>query len=97
MSKTKEIISEFDLSDYLDSDEAISEYLTQVLSDGDMKEFLKALLYIAKAKGMTEVSKESGLSRPSLYKMLSTDAKPRFETILKVLETLDIKLEARVR
>ena len=96
MSKTSETITEFDLSDYLDSDEAISEYLTQVLDDGDMKEFLKALSYIAKAKGMTEVSKESGLSRPSLYKMLSSDAKPRFETVLKVLETLDIKLEAKV-
>jgi probable addiction module antidote protein len=96
MSKTKETITEFDLSDYLDSDEAISEYLTQVLDDGDMHEFLKALSYIAKAKGMSEVSKESGLSRPSLYKMLSSDAKPRFETVLKVLKTLDIKLEAKV-
>jgi probable addiction module antidote protein len=96
MSKTSETITEFDLSDYLDSDEAISEYLTQVLDDGDMNEFLKALSYIAKAKGMSEVSKESGLSRPSLYKMLSSDAKPRFETVLKVLETLDIKLEAKV-
>jgi probable addiction module antidote protein len=95
MSKTKETITEFDLSDYLDSDEAISEYLTQVLDDGDMNEFLKALSYIAKAKGMTEVSKDSGLSRPSLYKMFSSDAKPRFETVLKFLKTLDIKLEAK--
>jgi probable addiction module antidote protein len=95
MNHIKETTTEFDFSDYLDSDEAISEYLTQVLSDGDMKEFLRALSYVAKAKGMTEISKESGLSRPSLYKMLSTDAKPRFETVLKVLDSLDIKLEAK--
>jgi len=95
MISQKESITNFDLSDYLDSDEAISEYLTQVLDDGDMNEFLKALSHIAKAKGMSEVSKESGLSRPSLYKMLSSDAKPRFETVLKLLKTLDIKLEAK--
>jgi len=58
--------SEFDLSDYLDSDEAISKYITQVLEDGDTKELLRALSYIAKAKGMSEVAQKAGVGRESL-------------------------------
>ncbi len=96
MTETKESLTDFDLSSYLDSDEAIAEYLTQVLNDGDNKEFLRAVFYIAKAKGMTEVSKETGLSRPSLYKVFSDDAKPRFETIIKILKSFGIKLEATI-
>lgn len=90
----KEEITSFDMSDYLDSDEAIAEYITQVLDDGDTKEFLRAISYIARAKGMTEVSKETGLSRASLYKTLEENAKPRFETVMKILKSFGIKLEA---
>ena len=90
----KEEVTEFDMSDYLDSDEAIAEYITQVLADGDTKEFLRAISYIARAKGMTEVSKETGLSRASLYKTLDENAKPRFETIMKILKSFGIRLEA---
>ena len=90
----KEEVTEFDMSDYLDSDEAIAEYITQVLADGDTKEFLRAISYIARAKGMTEVSKETGLSRASLYKTLDENAKPRFETIMKILKSFCIRLEA---
>ena len=97
MTVDKEEISEFDLSDYLDSDEAIAEYITQVLNDGDTKEFLRALSYIAKAKGMTEVSRETGLSRASLYKTLEENAKPRFETVMKILKSFGIRLEATCR
>lgn len=90
----KEEVTEFDMSDYLDSDEAIAEYITQVLADGDTKEFLRAISYIARAKGMTEVSKETGLSRASLYKTLDENAKPRFETVIKILKSFGIRLEA---
>lgn len=96
MTEMKEHVSDFDLSSYLDSDEAISEYLTQVLNDGDMKEFLRALFYVSKAKGITEVANDSGLSRTSLYKVFAEDSKPRFETVLKVLKSLGIKLKVSV-
>ena len=96
MTKIKENLIDFDLSSYLDSDEAIAEYLTQVLNGGDTKEFLRAISYIAKAKGMTEVSKKTGLSRPSLYKIFADDAKPRFETIMKILKSFGIRLEATI-
>lgn len=82
----------FDMASLLGSDEMISEYLTQVLEDGDSDELIRALGYIAKAKGMAMVAKESGLGRESLYKALTPGAKPRFDTILKVIKALGIKL-----
>jgi probable addiction module antidote protein len=82
----------FDMVSLLDSDEAISEYLSQVLDDGDSDELLRALGYIAKAKGMTMIANESGLGRESLYKALSPGSKPRFDTILKVIKALGVKL-----
>jgi probable addiction module antidote protein len=82
----------FDMVSMLNSDEAISEYLSQVLDDGDSDELLRALGYIAKAKGMAMIAKESGLGRESLYKALSPGSKPRFDTILKVIKALGVKL-----
>jgi probable addiction module antidote protein len=82
----------FDMASLLDSDEAISEYLSQVLDDGDSDELLRALGYIAKAKGMAMIANESGLGRESLYKALSPGSKPRFDTILKVIKALGVKL-----
>ncbi|RXJ68285.1 putative addiction module antidote protein [Halarcobacter ebronensis] len=85
---------DFDISNYLDSKEIIAEYLSQVLQDGDMDELLNAIGYIAKAKGMTEISKDTGLGRESLYKTFAKGSKPKFETVLKVLNSLGIKLQA---
>ena len=85
---------DFDISNYLDSKEIIAEYLSQVLQDGDMDELLNAIGYIAKAKGMTEISKNTGLGRESLYKTFAKGSKPKFETVLKVLNSLGIKLQA---
>jgi probable addiction module antidote protein len=84
----------FDMTTLLDSDEAVSEYLNQVLEDGDSDELIRALGYIAKAKGMAMIAKESGLGRESLYKALAPGAKPRFETVLKVIRALGVKLHA---
>jgi len=84
----------FDMVNMLNSDEAMSEYLSQVLEDGDSDELIRALGYIAKAKGMAMIAKESGLGRESLYKALAPCAKPRFDTILKVVKALGIKLHA---
>ncbi|QSB00732.1 addiction module antidote protein [Methylomonas sp. BW4-1] len=84
----------FDMTTLLDSDEAISEYLNQVLEEGDSDELIRALGYIAKAKGMAMIAKESGLGRESLYKALAPGAKPRFDTVLKVIRALGVKLHA---
>ena len=84
----------FDMARYLGSDEAIAEYLTQVLADGDSDELLSAIGHIAKAKGMAQVAKDAGLGRESLYKALAPGAKPRFDTILRVARALGVTLVA---
>ncbi|MGZ4994097.1 MAG: addiction module antidote protein [Methylobacter sp.] len=89
--KTEKLLP-FDMVALLDSDEIISEYLNQVLEDGDNDELLRALGYIAKAKGMAMIAKESGLGRESLYKALAPGSYPRFDTILKVIKALGVKL-----
>ncbi|NTY92716.1 addiction module antidote protein [Pseudomonas putida] len=82
----------FDMAALLSSDEAISEYLSQVLSDGDTEEIIRALGHIARARGMTHSATESGLGRESLYKALSPGAKPRFDTVLRVIRALGVDL-----
>jgi probable addiction module antidote protein len=83
----------FDMADYLDSDEAIAEYLSQVLADGSQDELLAAIGHIAKAKGMAQIAKDTGLGRESLYKAFAQGAKPRFETISKVIQSLGLSLQ----
>lgn len=80
--------TKFDIADYLDSNEMISEYLNTVLEEGNDTEIIAAIGYVAKAIGMTKIAEETGLSRPSLYKALSQGAKPQFATILKVLKAI---------
>lgn len=78
----------FDIADYLDSSEMIAEYLNTVLEEGSNEDIITAIGHIAKAVGMTKIAEETGLSRPSLYKALSSGAKPQFETIMKVLKAI---------
>ena len=85
-------LTKFDAADYLDSDEAIAEYLTAALEDANPDVFLAAVSDVAKARGMATIAKESGLGRESLYKALAPGAKPRYETILKVLHGLGVKV-----
>ena len=87
-------IAEFDVSDYLRDDEDIAEYLTQVLAEGDSNELLRAIGYVAKARGMTQLAKDTGLGRESLYKAFRAGSKPQFETVFKVLHSLNINLKA---
>lgn len=82
----------FDMADYLDSDEAIQEYFRQVMEDGDPDEIVRALGHIARARGMAQLAKDSGLGRESLYKALSEGSKPRFETIMRVTKALGLTL-----
>lgn len=87
-------LREFDVANYLDSKEVIAEYLTQVLKDGDLDELLSAIGDVARAKGMTQIAKGTGLGRESLYKSFASGSKPKFDTVVKVLDSLGIKLEA---
>lgn len=84
----------FDAARYLDDEAAIAEYMTVVLETEDPDLLLLALSDIARAKGMSQVAKESGLGRESLYKALAPGAKPRFDTVLKVAKALGVRLTA---
>jgi probable addiction module antidote protein len=93
MTKTKSPMNlvAFDAARYLDDDDAIAEYMTAVLEADDPDLLLLALGDVARAKGMAQVAKDAGLSRESLYKALSSGAKPRFETVMKVARALGVK------
>ena len=92
----KEEVREFDTANYLDSEEIIAEYLNAALDDGNPDLLLMALGNIAKARGMTQVAKSTGLGRESLYKSLSAGSKPQYETVVKVINALGLKLHATV-
>ncbi len=77
--------AKFDAADYLDDEETIAEYLTAALEDANPDVFLAALGDVAKARGMAAIAKGAGLGRESLYKALTPGAKPRYDTILRVL------------
>jgi probable addiction module antidote protein len=82
----------FDTADYLDNEVTIAEYLNAALDDPNPEMLLLAVKNIARAKGMTELAKSTGLGRESLYKALSEGAKPRYDTVLKVMRGLGVKL-----
>lgn len=85
-------ISEFDPSAYLDNENVIAEYLAAALEDENPDVFLAAVGNIAKARGMSAIAKSAGLGRESLYKAFTPGAKPRYETVLKVLQSLGVRL-----
>jgi probable addiction module antidote protein len=85
-------VTDFDASEYLEDDEVVAEYLTAALEDPDPDVFLTAVGNVAKARGMTSIAENAGVGRESLYKALTPGAKPRYDTVLKVLHSLGVKL-----
>lgn len=94
MAKTT--TSRYDVAEHLRTPEDMAAYLEACIeeADGDAAFIAKALGDIARAKGMSQVARDSGLSRESLYKALSGDRAPSFDTVLKVIGALGIKLHA---
>ena len=90
-------LKRFDAADYLDSEEMIAEYLSAALEDENPDVFLAAVSDVAKARGMTAIAASTGLGRESLYKALAPRAKPRYETIVKVLDGLGVRLTVQPR
>ena len=82
----------FDMVNYLKDEEDVAEYMRQVLEDGDPALLGAALGDIARARGMTQLAKDTGLSREGLYKSLSGERAPSTETLFKVLKALGFKL-----
>ena len=93
--KSKVTYSTFNAADYLDNEKVIAAYLSEAAQDENPDVLLKALSDVAKARGMAQVAKDSGLGRESLYKALAPGAKPRFDTVLKVARALGVRLTVR--
>lgn len=83
----------FDAADYLDDNETIAAYLSAALTDPDPDVFLVAVKDVARARGMSQLAKDTQLGRESLYKALSAGAKPRYDTIIKVINALGVQLQ----
>jgi len=90
MAKTK--FARFAASEYLDDEEVIAEYLSAALEDPNPEVFLAAVANVSKARGIAKIAQDSGLGRESLYKALAPGAKPRYETVRKLMDALGMKL-----
>ena len=88
-------LPEFEVAPYLDSEDAVAAYLTNIIEANDPALLASALGDIARARGMTEIAKASGLTREALYKALRPDAQPRFDTISRVCAALGVRLVAQ--
>ena len=90
----KKKVRSFDVAEYLETEEDMVAYLEAVLEDGDPSLVVNALGTIARARGMSQIAKDTGLRRESLYKALSPDGNPEFSTVLKVVKALGLKFHA---
>jgi probable addiction module antidote protein len=88
-------LPDFDMAQQLKNKEDIAAYITMVIEDGDAAELAHALGVAAKARGMSEVAKATGITREALYRALKPTAKPRFDTINKVCAALGVRLVAQ--
>lgn len=92
MAKTKTFL--WDPAEYLNSEEEMAAYLEAALEEGEPSLVAAALGDIARARGMTQLARDTGLGRESLYKALSSTGNPEFSTIMKVVQALGFKLHA---
>ncbi|MBK5254488.1 MAG: putative addiction module antidote protein [Vicinamibacteria bacterium] len=88
-------LPEFDAAPYLGNEASVAAYLTDILDANDPALLAAALGDIARARGMSEIAKASGLTREALYKALRPDAQPRFDTISRVCAALGVRLVAQ--
>ena len=88
-------LPEFDMAELLKTDADIVNYINVVLEENDMAELTHALGVVARARGMSTVAEQSGLTREALYKALRPSSQPRFDTIHRVCNALGVKLVAQ--
>lgn len=88
-------LPDFDMAEYLKTEEDIAAYLTLVIEEGDASELAHALGIAARARGMSQIAEQSGLTREALYRALRPNAHPRFDTINRVCAALGVRLVAQ--
>jgi probable addiction module antidote protein len=89
-------LPDFDMADYLQTDEDVAQYLSVVMEEGDASLLAAAMGDIARARGMSQIAKDSGITREALYKALRPNAQPRFDTIGRVCKALGLQLTVNV-
>ena len=89
---TRELTRPYDSAEFLKTKQDVAAYLEAVFEDGDPALIAHALGVVARAEDMTEVAKQAGLTRASLYKALSAEGRPEFATVLKVVRALGLKI-----
>ncbi len=85
----------YDTADYLDSPEAIAAYIEAAFEDGDPALITHALGVVARAKGMSQLARDAGVTREALYKALTADGDPKLSTFVGVMKALGMRLTAR--
>ena len=93
-TKTGLSLAPFDAADYLHDRAAMAEFLSAALEYGNPEVFLQAVRTAARARGMSQLARDTGLARESLYKALAPGAKPRYDTMLKLVQALGVRLHA---
>ncbi|EHM4620390.1 putative addiction module antidote protein [Salmonella enterica] len=85
-------LKNFDVVEFLEDEEDIQEYLNAAIEEDDVKYLFKALGNIARARNMSQLSKEVGMSREGIYKALSGEGNPSFQTVSKITKALGLKI-----
>ena len=88
-------LPEFDAAQFLDNEDAVAAYLSDILQANDPALLAAALGDIARSRGMTDIARAAGLTREALYKALRPHAQPRFDTVQRVCAALGVKLVAQ--
>lgn len=97
MSRKTEKFHTFDAARYLDSPEALAEFVSDALETGDVAYIAHALGIVARAKGVAQMASETGLSREQLYRSFSEKGNPTLKTLLAVTRSLGIDMAAKPR
>ena len=87
-------LKRFDMADHLDSEEAIADYINIVLEENDPAALTEALGTVARARNMSQLARDTGMSREGLYKALSGEGNPSFATVMKVAQALGVRFHA---
>ncbi|WP_439295015.1 addiction module antidote protein [Lonepinella sp. BR2882] len=88
-------LQDFDIAEYLKTEQEIQLYLNEVLQEDNIELILSALGDIARARNMSQIARDAGVTREGLYKALSGKGNPTFSTILKVMKALNLRIEIK--
>ena len=90
---SKVTVSDWDPAEYINTKEDITAFIGAALEENDIEFLLKTIGYVARSEGMSQIARELGVTREGLYKSLSPAGNPSFETVLKLLDILGLRLK----